>query len=351
MNRKLVIAVSLAVCLPATAAIAWWWWPVRVLTAAPTRGPAIDAVYATGTVEPTVQMPVAPRSGGRLQAIAADEGQRVQRGQVLARVESRDLDQTVEEMRAREQLAQAQFERTRQLLQQHFISSAEFDRARAELRAAQAATRRAQALNDYNQLVAPADGVVLRRDGEAGQFVPSGQAVFTLACCAPLRVSAEVDEEDIARVALGQAVSMRSDALPQRIFEGTVSDITPKGDPISRSYRVRIRLNDAPSVDGGPMRSGMTVDANLIVARREAALLVPSSTVRNGQVWLLANGRLHRKPVTAGAAGAAQTEIRSGLTDADVIVVSPADNLREGQRARGKPAASSISLGSPLAQR
>ena len=99
------------------------------------------------------------------------------------------------------------------------------------------------------------------------------------------------------------------------------------------------------------MRSGMTVDANLIVARREAALLVPSSAVRNGQVWLLADGRLHRKPVAAGATGAAHTEIRSGLSDTDVVVVSPAENLREGQRAHGKPAASSISLGSPLAQR
>ena len=351
LNRKVVIALLLAVCLPALAAAAWWYWPVRVLTAMPTRGAAIDAVYATGTVEPTVQMPVAPRSGGRLQAIAADEGQRVRRGQVLARVESKDLDQTVEEMRAREQLAQAQFDRTRQLLQQHFISSAEFDRTRSELQAAQAAMRRAQALNEYNQLVAPADGVILRRDGEAGQFVPAGQAVFTIACCAPLRVSAEVDEEDITRVSVGQRVSMRSDALPQRLFEGTVSDITPKGDPVSRSYRVRIRLADAPSVDSGPMRSGMTVDANLIVARREGALLVPSNAVKSGQVWLLSDGRLHRRPVTAGTTGAAQTEIRAGLSDTDMVVLSPADNLREGQWARGTPVAGKPSQATPVAQR
>lgn len=351
LNRKLVIALSLAVLLPAAAAIAWWYWPIRVQTAMPTRGPAIDAVYATGTVEPTVQMPVAPRTGGRLQAIAADEGQRVRRGQVLARVESKDLDQTVEEMRAREQLAQAQFDRNRMLLQQRFISPAEFDRARSELQAAQAATRRAQALNEYNQLVAPADGVVLRRDGEAGQFIPSGQAVFTLACCAPLRVTAEVDEEDIARVSVGQAVSMRSDALPNRLFTGTVSDITPKGDPISRSYRVRIRLADAPAVDAGPMRSGMTVDANLIVSRREDALLVPSNAVQAGHVWLLADGRLRRRAVTHGAAGAGHTEIQSGLSELDVVVLSPPENLREGRRARGTPAPGKLSQGTPLAQR
>ena len=351
LNRKLATALLLAVLVPAAAAAAWWYWPPRVQTATPTRGAAIDAVYATGTVRPAERRRGAPRSGARLQAVAADEGQRVRRGQVLARVESRDLDQTVEEMRAREQLAQAQFERNRTLLQQHFISTAEFDRARSELQAAQAATRRAQALNEYNQLVAPADGVVLRRDGEAGQFVPPGQAVFILACCAPLRVSAEVDEEDITRVFVGQPASMRSDAMPERIFEGTVSDITPKGDPVSRSYRVRIRLTDAPSVEGGPMRSGMTVDANLIVSRRDGALLVPSSAIKAGQVWLLANGRLHRTAVTRGSAGAAQTEILSGLKDTDVVVLSPADNLREAQWARGAPATVAPLRVSPMAQR
>ncbi|MBS0454218.1 MAG: efflux RND transporter periplasmic adaptor subunit [Proteobacteria bacterium] len=72
MSRKVVITLLLAVCLPALAATAWWYWPIRVSTAMPARGPAIDAVYATGTVEPTVQMPVAPRSGGRLLAIGAE---------------------------------------------------------------------------------------------------------------------------------------------------------------------------------------------------------------------------------------------------------------------------------------
>ena len=172
MKRVIIVVAILAVL---AGGYVWHNRPLAVSVVKPQRQEAIQAVYATGTVEPTVQMPVAPRSGGRLQAIAADEGQRVQRGQVLARVESRDLDQTVEEMRAREQLAQAQFERTRQLLQQHFISSAEFDRARTELRAAQAATRRAQALNDYNQLVAPTDGVVIVPPIGAGTVVVSEQ--------------------------------------------------------------------------------------------------------------------------------------------------------------------------------
>ena len=347
----MVVLVGLGLLVVPAIAMIWWQWPVRVQTALPMRGPAIEAVYATGTVEPSVMVSVAPRVGGRLTTIAAEEGQQVRRGQVLARIESSDLDQTIEEMRAREQLARAQLERTRSLVEQRFVAQAELDRTRTEWLAAQAAARRAVVQRDYNQLVAPADGIVLRRDGEAGQFVPAGQAVFALACCAPLRVTAEVDEEDIARVAVGQTVMMRSDALPNRLYEGRVADITPKGDPVSRSYRVRVRLIDAPAIDAGPMRSGMTMDANLIVSRREGALLLPNRALKGDRVWLLAQGRLKRRSVVKGTVGTDRTEIVSGITDGETVVLSPSDALREGQRAHGIPASADAQSSAALASR
>ena len=287
MKPRVIILIGLGLLAVSTIAVAWWRWPVRVQTALATRGPAVEAVYATGVVEPTVLVPVSPRVGGRLVAIGTEEGERVKRGQVLARIESNDLDQTIQEARAREQLARVTFERARSLVEQRFVAPAELDRTRTEWQAAQAAARRAQAQHDYNQLVAPADGIVLRRDGEVGQFVPAGQTVFALACCAPLRVTAEVDEEDIARVVVGQTVMMHSDALPDRLHEGRVAEITPKGDPVSRSYRVRVRLVDAPAIDGGALRSGMTMDANLIVSRRDGALLLPNRALQGDRLWLV----------------------------------------------------------------
>jgi len=165
--------------------------------------------------------------------------------------------------------------------------------------------------------------------------------VLTLACCAPLRVSAEVDEEDIPRVVVGQKVTLRTDALPGRVFDGEVADITPKGDPVSRSYRVRVRLADAPAVDAGPLRTGMTMDANLIVSRRENVLLVPSRAVKGNAVWVLEEDRLKRREVRKGVAGSERTEIVSGLAEGERVVLSPAESLRDGQRARGAAAAAS----------
>ncbi|MBE2241503.1 MAG: efflux RND transporter periplasmic adaptor subunit [Burkholderiaceae bacterium] len=334
----------------AAAAVAWREWPLEVDVAPVARGPAIEAVYATGIVEPSVMLPVAPRSGGRIAALLVDEGAAVKKGQVLARMESPDLAHTVEEMQARERLAQTQYERTRDLVAQNFMSTAELDRTRTELDAAQAALKRAQAQLDFNQLVAPADGSVLRRDGEIGQFIPAGQPVFTLECCAPLRVAAEVDEEDIVRVAIGQKVVLRGDALPDRVFDGKVAEITPKGDPVARSYRVRIAFADPAAVVAAGVRTGMTMDANIIIARREGVLLVPNRALHGDTVWIVEDGRLHARSVGRGVVGAERTEITSGLAEGDAVVVSGVEAAREGRRARVTPAAAAPAPASAAAR-
>jgi len=328
--------------------VAWRLWPLSAQVGVLARGPAIEAVYATGVVEPTVMVPVAPRTGARLVTLEVDEGAAVHRGQVLARLEADDLNQTVQEMQARERLAQSQHERTRTLVEQKFLSPAELDRTRAELQAAQAALQRSRVQRDYTQLVAPADGVVLRRDGEPGQFVPAGQTVFSISCCAPLRVAAEVDEEDIARVRVGQAVTLRSDALPDRLFGGEVAEITPKGDPVARSYRVRLRFKDSSAQALEGLRSGMTMDANIIISRRESALLVPTraltSTGASAALWVLEQGRASRRPVRTGVTGSERTELLSGVAEGAAVLLNPPEGLREGQRVRRAEAAASDAL-------
>lgn len=337
VGRRTVWIGAGGIALVLVAAVAWWRWPQEVEVGVVQRGPAVDAVYATGVVEPTVQIPVAPRAGGRLVEWTVEEGASVHKGQVLARLEADDLERTVQEMAAREQLARTNFERTQKLVAQQFLSPAELDRTRIEWQAAQASLRRAEALRNYSQLVAPADGVVLRRDGERGQFIPAGQTVYTLACCAPLRVAAEVDEEDIARVKVGMPVVMRSDALPERLFDGTVSEITPKGDPVARSYRVRVRFQEAAAMDvlgSAGVRSGMTMDANLVIARREHALLVPTRALQGNKVWAVQQGHAVVRTVKLGAKGTERTEVLEGLAEGDRVVISPTDKLRENAPVR-----------------
>jgi RND family efflux transporter MFP subunit len=329
MRRTWPLVTGLLV-LAAAGAVAWWrLGPLTVEVIAPKRGAAVEAIYATGTVEPTVMLPIAPRVAGRIVTLATDEGRAVTKGEALARLESQDLDSTVDELTARARYAHAEFERMQSLVKRGVAAATDLDRTRADAEAADASLDRARVQRNFMVLTAPAAGVVIRRDGEVGQFIPVGQAVFYLSCCAPLRVSADVDEEDIPRVRVGMKVVLHADALPNRTFDGEVLEVTPKGDPVARTYRVRIRL-----LDPDAFSVGMTVDANLIVAVREHALLLPSTTIANGAVWLVRDGRLVRQPVEAGITSAAQTEIRGGLDDAARVVAVPSAALKEGRRAR-----------------
>jgi RND family efflux transporter MFP subunit len=309
---------------------AWrWFGPIPVEALLPVRGSAVRAVYATGTVEPTVMLPIAPRSAGRLMELNVVEGDQVRAGQTLARLEDADLKKSVDELEARARFANSQLDRAQTLLDRGLGTVLERDRARSEQQAAEATVARAKTLQGFMTLTAPAVGQILQRDGEIGQLIPANQPIFYFSCCAPLRIEAEVDEEDILLVQSGQRTLIRAPALPGRILEGQVAEITPKGNPATRGYRVWVRFAEEP-----PLRIGMTAELNIIVAEHPDALLVPTTAVSEGQVWLVRDGRLLRQPVQTGIGGEAKTEIVSGLSETDRVVVRPVAGWREGQRVR-----------------
>ncbi|MGB4876309.1 MAG: biotin/lipoyl-binding protein, partial [Candidatus Competibacter sp.] len=118
MKRPGLFWTIIALAALAGAGVLVWrqFGPVTVETAQPTRGPAVRAVYATGTVEPTVMLPLAPRNSARLMELKADEGAQVREGQELARLEDADLQRSVDELQARAQFAKIQFDRAQTLL-------------------------------------------------------------------------------------------------------------------------------------------------------------------------------------------------------------------------------------------
>lgn len=297
----------------------------------PEYGTAVEAVYATGTVEPTIMLPIAPRISGRLVDLAADEGHLVARGQVLARLEDEDLKKELEELRAREIFASKDFERKTALAKKGYETKDSVDQAQSELDSIRASIARVEVEVSYMQMIAPAEGQIIRRDGEIGQVIPANQPVFWMSCCSPLRVSAEVDEEDIARVLPGQEVLIHADAFPEKVFTGRVQAITPKGDPVSRSYRVRISLEEAT-----PLRIGMTAESNIVISKKDNALLLPNSAIGQNAVWTVSDGKLVKKPVTIGVRGAERTEILSGLTQADEVALAPDTDFIEGRAARAR---------------
>lgn len=299
--------------------------PVRVGHAA--TGEAIDAVYASGVVEYVRQAHVAPIVTAPIRRVLVQEGENVQPGQMLAQLE--DGPQVGTTLQLEAQAAQARFaaDRQQRLFDAGFGARAARDDAQAQRQASEAAAASARArLLDY-RLVAPFAGRVLRRDAEPGDLAVVGQPAFVIADLALVRVTADVDERDVGRLAVGMEAAVRADAYPGQVFRARISDITPQGDSTSRVFRVRLALPPRT-----PLKPGMTVETNLVTARRSHALLVPSAAISKGAVWIVRDGRAYRETVRTGAAGADLTEIVGDLTSGAAVVLNPPEKLRDRAR-------------------
>lgn len=314
MKKFILIAVSIAALIAAVMFVRGE--NKTIETATPIYMPAVQAVYATGTVEPVQMIPISAKTPARIMSLEVDEGQQVVKGQLLAQLESEDLRQSLIEAEARLTQTQREFNRNQTLGKSGAISKAALDNARAEFEAAKAGAERVRAQLSYLQLLASEDGTIIRRDGEVGELASTTTPVFWMIGGNQMRIETEVDEEDIALVKPGQDVAISADAFPGNIYNGKVISITPKGDPVARSYRVRVSLDEE-----SPLLIGMTAETNIITQKKDRAMLVPLTAVKNNEIWVKSGNKFEKKAVTTGIKTDAQIEIVNGVADTDAIAI------------------------------
>ena len=320
----------LAVIAAAAAGAAWWTLqpvPVRVATLA--RGTAAEVVYATGVVEPERWAEVTPLARARIVETCACEGDAVERGEPLFRLDDRAARAHLRELEARLELAEKSLARVEPLLERNIVSPDAYDEAVAKVAELSAAVAQAESAIEDLLIRSPLDGVALRVDAEVGEVAEPGTALAWVGQPRPLLVEAEVNEEDIPRVEPGQRALLKADAFPGRPLEATVSSITPMGDPTLKTYRVRLSLPEDT-----PLLIGMSVEVNIVERVVEDALLAPALIV--GALLAVEDGRIRRRAVETGIAGAETVQILAGA-EPGLIVVSPADPaLSEGDRVRAE---------------
>ena len=184
-------------------------------------------------------------------------------------------------------------------------------------------------ISEYT-IVSPMDGVVLRRDGEIGEIAEVGQVLFRVGVPNPLQVVAEVNEEDIPRVEVGQTVLFRTDAFPELRLEGKVREITPMGDVAAKTFRIKIGLPDDT-----PLKPGMSVEANVVMREKPNALLIPSDAVQDNAVFVIDGDRAQRRAIKVGIRGTRMLEVLSGLKDGERVASPAPTELMDGARVRG----------------
>lgn len=319
------------VVLLVAAAAAWWrFGRAPMVTAAPvTRGTAAEIVYATGGVEPVRWAKVASIIRDRIVEICDCEGKPVKKGDVLVRLDDRQVQAAMKELRAREDFLKREMNRVSELIARGATTTQAYEKASMDLQQVQGQILvQMERINDYT-IVAPMDRIVLRRDGEIGEIAEAGQILFRVGVPKPLQVVAEVNEEDVPRVKLGQTVLLRTDAFPGGQLEAQVSEITPMGDVTAKTFRVKMALPDDT-----PLKPGMSVEANIVTREKDNALLVPADAVQNGSVFVIDGDRLRKRSIGIGIRGTRTVEVLSGLAEGERVAAPAAAGLKDGARVR-----------------
>ena len=173
------------------------------------------------------------------------------------------------------------------------------------------------------------DGVVLKEDGEVGDMVDPGTILYRIGLEKPLWVVADVNEEDIPRVQVGQKALLRADAFGNQALPGMVKQITPAGDPVAKTFRVRIGLPDDT-----PLRVGMSVEANIVSREKIDAVLAPANAIVNNSLMVIEGGRVHRRAVQIGIRGTAAAEVIDGAREGELVAAPATADIKDGERIR-----------------
>lgn len=320
---------------------------------------APEVLEAVGTMRAAQTSTLASQMMGTLVEVRVHEGDRVQRGQILAVIDASQPRAALDRANAadaasRQQLAAAESElalaestlkRFQTLFDKKSVSPQEFeevktrqqaalarrDMARADQEQAKAAISQATTALEYTHIRAPFDGVISEKRADPGTLVSPGLPIFTLEDTRRYRLEASVNESDLAFVRMGQAVPVAVEALGGDALRGKVVQIVPAADPGSRSFVIKIELPP-----DARLRSGLFGRAQFLHGERRALLVPQTAVVERGQmqgVFLLDQNRiaaLHY--VTLGKVSEDQVEVLAGLQDGDWLVARPGTLELDGKR-------------------
>jgi membrane fusion protein, multidrug efflux system len=304
----------------------------------------------SGVVRPRIESAVGFRVAGKIVQRLVNIGDRVEIGQVIARLDDTDLKlaegsakAALAAARTRRDVAIDNFARARTLLPKEFIAKATYDARKNEMDAAVGAfdtaeAQLSQATNAvaYATLRADKAGIVTAVRAEPGQVVNAGTAVIVLAESGETEIAIMVPEQDVTRLRVGQPIDLTLWAGPRTNVKGSIREISAQADSESRTYAVRARVHEPPA----GMRLGMTATVSIQVEDATASVVVPLTAVTeiggSTVVFVVepASRTVRKKAVTLAATAPEGVRIASGLEPGEIVVTAGVQFLRDGMKVR-----------------
>lgn len=319
----------------------------RVSVVYPTAGGKTEELVLPANIQAYVEAPIFARTHGYLKSWYFDIGSHVRQGQLLAEIETPEVDQQLEQaqadlksMQATTDLAHTTAVRWQSLLQKHAVSKQETDQAVSDWNSKQAAVdasmanvRRLQQLQSYEKVYAPFDGVITARQTDVGALIDAGSSpkeLFHLAAIDKLRVYVPVPEVSAAAVRTGEPVSLTSDQFPNQVFHGKLVRDSSAIDPASRTLNVEVDV-DNPT---GQLLPGSYAFVHLRAPAAGSGLAIPATALlfraQGLQVGVVRNGHATLVAIAIGRDHGATVEVTSGLRRTDAVILSPSDSLMDG---------------------
>ncbi len=314
---------------------------VKVAKVAPKE--LVFAISATGAVKPDQTVNVSAEVSGRLLEVAIDEGVAVEKGDVLATLNDKDIRLQMQEANssvtgAQVELARQDYERKGRLFRDQVITRTVYEGSKnsyLSLSAAyQSSQARVQQLGEMltkTKIVAPMSGIVVKKFVSAGEFVGPGAPVATLADLRHAVVELELPDRDVVKIRVDQPVEARADAFGERVFRGVIDEIGTTANPASRTFRVDAALDNADL----SLKNGMIVSVR-VVLEQARALIAPAEALLNeregnASVFVIDQGRARTVKVRTGRRIDRDVEVLDGLADGQEVIVYGQQSLTDGQ--------------------
>jgi HlyD family secretion protein len=355
----------------------------------------VQTVVASGRVITPQRITISAETTGRVNAIPVSEGQTVKRGQLLIQLNDQDeraslaqataavsqaeaklrqlrevalptASQSLKQTQTNVEQARKQYERTRDLQARGFYSQAQLDEAKrnydvinsqvsaarlqveanrpagsdlalalAAVAQANASLHLAQVKLNENAILAPADGTLISRSVESGDVVQAGKELMVLAADGETQILVQLDEKNLAKLALGQKVLGSADAYADQRFDAVVSYINPGIDATRGAVEVKMTVLKPPAY----LRQDMTVSVDIETARRSGALVIPTGALHDASSsapWVLVvrNNRTVKQPVKLGLRGDNSVEVLSGLKAGEAVILTAVGIIKADMHVR-----------------
>ncbi|MGC2422471.1 MAG: efflux RND transporter periplasmic adaptor subunit [Candidatus Acidiferrales bacterium] len=321
----------------------------------PKLGAPETEIVLPGNIQAFIDSPIYARTDGYLKNWYADIGAHVKKGQLLADIETPEVDQQLDQARADLNTAQANYslseitaKRYQGLLQTDSVSKQDVDNAvgdfqakKAMVASAESNVKRLEELQSFEKIYAPFDGVITARNTDIGHLIDSGASggtameLFHIASTGVLRVYVNVPQQYSPSARPGLAADLTLEEFPGRRFPGKLVRTAKAIDPTSRTLLVEV---DVENPDG-TLLPGAYAEVHLKMPSGAPVAIVPAGALifrsQGLQVGTVENGnRAELKDVTLGRDFGADVEVVSGLTANDLVIVNPPDSLVSGETVR-----------------